>query len=415
MTKAVCMNCGQLKFGAYCDCPQCGFIPKTLFDLTMSEMYSDNYVDENGLQKLSTDVKHNQEVLLGQPGALRIETAVYMRLEQRLADQSIRDMMTLVRKAKDGLFRKELNVHLVGPDGYESRIAVRGKDLDEKVFDSARSVGKGDVYLTYHYEAGKRQTAVVSKQTWYIFYDKMLLISRQGATRSAYLALLDAMYDEFLDNYLKYGAIFKPTKIDAVSNAEQLGAKREPLHPKTVDALKTTGMTEARYLEVDEERNAELATMDVNLRTRFHEQQKLFAEVEKASEIVSAAEIYGAAMASMNDLEFILKRGVAPAIIGEAEVVAAGMAKFLDRLYEVNDVALSQIEKLSAELCARLHDEVGLLGAKVTRVVVLGRVLNSRLTPSAPLCAHEAQWLAMTLLSDLDKLTGLQLGEPPKN
>jgi hypothetical protein len=116
-------------------------------------------------------------------------------------------------------------------------------------------------------------------------------------------------------------------------------------------------------------------------------------------------------MARMNDLESILERGIAPARIGEAEVVAAGMAKLIDRLYEVDDVALSHIADVSAALCIRAQDEMGLLGAKVTRVVVLGRFLNVRLTPSAPLSAHEAQWLATTLLFDLDLLTSVELGE----
>ena len=50
MTKAVCMNCGQLKFGAYTKCSSCGFTPATLLDLTMSEAYSDHYVAENQLR-----------------------------------------------------------------------------------------------------------------------------------------------------------------------------------------------------------------------------------------------------------------------------------------------------------------------------------------------------------------------------
>ena len=113
MTKAVCMNCGQLKFGAYVQCKACEFQPETLFDLTMSELYSDHYVNDDGLRKLSADIVNNQRVAKERVGSLRIDPAVYEVLEKRLADQSFRDMLTLVRRAKDGLFRKELNLSLI--------------------------------------------------------------------------------------------------------------------------------------------------------------------------------------------------------------------------------------------------------------------------------------------------------------
>ena len=221
MTKAVCMNCGQLKFGAYLPCKQCGFRPATLFDLTMSEMYSDHYVDVDGLRKLSADVANNQRVANKELGSFRMETAVYELLEKRLADQSFRDMLTLVRKAKDRLFRKELNTHLIGPDGYESDVSVRGKHLDKKSFDAIRSVDDGNLYLSYHYDEGNRKMVAVSKRDWYILYDKMKLVERQAQGQSAYLAVLDAMYDIMLDNYLQYGTIVAPNATTAPAEKDQ--------------------------------------------------------------------------------------------------------------------------------------------------------------------------------------------------
>ena len=210
MTKAVCMSCGELKFGAYIACPKCSFTPETLFDLTMSEIYSDHYYNDNGLQKLSVDVKSNRVVLQRERGRISVDPSIYVLLEKRLADQSFRDMLTLVRRAKDGIFRKELNMHLIGPDGYESRVSVRGKDLDKSTFDAVRSAEGRDLYLSYHYEAGERNTAPVSKKNWYILYDKMKLVGRQVRGQSAYVALLDGIYDAMLDNYLRYGTITVP-------------------------------------------------------------------------------------------------------------------------------------------------------------------------------------------------------------
>jgi hypothetical protein len=210
MTKAVCMSCGQLKFGAYTKCSFCGFTPATLLDLTMSEVYSDHYVADNQLETLSARIRSTRKAVEEKQGTIDMDTSIYMLLEKRLADQSFRDMMTLTKKAADGMFRKELNIHLIGTDGYESRIALRGRDLDAEAFDAARSTGDGDLYLSYHYKAGRRQTTAVTKRVWYIIYDKLLLLDRQARSRTAYLAMLDGIYEMLLDNYAEYGSIVPP-------------------------------------------------------------------------------------------------------------------------------------------------------------------------------------------------------------
>lgn len=190
----------------------------------MSEMYSDHYVSESGLQKLSADVKNNWTVLQERKGSINIEPTVYVLLEQRLADQSFRDMLTLVKRAKDGLFRKELNMHFIGADGYQFDIAVRGKNINKETFDTVRSTDDGDMYLTYCYEAGNRKTTVVSKRNWYILYEKFLLVDRQVTSRSAYLVLLDGIYDTLLDCYLKHGTITPPSTCGQTS-PECLGGR----------------------------------------------------------------------------------------------------------------------------------------------------------------------------------------------
>jgi hypothetical protein len=134
-------------------------------------------------------------------------------------------------------------------------------------------------------------------------------------------------------------------------------------------------ISEAKYRAFDGERDEELTTVGDRLRELISEQQRLFAEIERASESISPSEIYGASMSVMNLFERVMSRGGPPIRLAEPEVVAAG----IDRLYEADDEALSKIEMLSANLCSRRQSEAGLRGAKVTRVVVLGRVLNYRL------------------------------------
>jgi hypothetical protein len=95
--------------------------------------------------------------------------------------------MILIRKATDGMFTKELNVHLIGADRYESQVARRGIDLDPPVFDAIRESDDGDLYLSYHFKAGQHRETAVTKRVWYIIYDKLLLLERQ-TVGDAYLA-----------------------------------------------------------------------------------------------------------------------------------------------------------------------------------------------------------------------------------
>lgn len=190
------------------------------------------------------------------------------------------------------------------------------------------------------------------------------------------------------------------------------GAQTKPLPRETIEVLKRRGMSEERYGEIDKKFDAEMAKMDQRLLQLYREQRRLFAEVEKASETISPSGIYGASMSAMNLFERVMSHAGRPIREGEPEVVAAGMSKFIDRLYDADETVLTAIETMSANsLSVGSDDQLTVLGSKTTRVVVLGRVLSNRLAATAPLCAYDAQWLAMTLLSDLEKLTQLELGE----
>ncbi len=173
----------------------------------MSEIYSDHHASDEGLKRLTAVVKNNREVAKDRKGTLQLDSSIYLLIEKRLADQTFRDMLTLVKRAKDGIFKKELNMHLIGPDGYQSLVRIRGKDIDKAAFDRLRSEGDGNLYASYHYEGGNRKVTTVSKRDWYILFDKMQLIERQATGQSAYLDLLDGIFEALLDNYLKHGTI----------------------------------------------------------------------------------------------------------------------------------------------------------------------------------------------------------------
>lgn len=196
---------------------------------------------------------------------------------------------------------------------------------------------------------------------------------------------------------------------DEKAKPDDLTLKLEPLHPKTVSALKEVSLSETKYRKFDLLRDEELSRVEDKVRNLIQEHQQLFAEIQKATEIVSPSEIYGASISMMHIFERVLLRSGPPLRLAEPEVAAAGMAKFIDRLYDADETALSHFEILS-RIHSPTHEGISLLGAKVTRIVVLGRFLNFHLAKIAPLNAHEAQWLAKTLLSDLEELSVKELG-----
>ena len=206
MTQAICISCGHAKFGAYVRCLNCDFVPSTLLDLTMSEAYSDQRVRTAELDALAAHVRQSRKVVEEKRGTLEVDVSIFNLLEERLGDQSFRDPLVLIKNARDALFTKELNVHLIGTDGYVSQIARRGNDLDPTVFDDIRETGDGDLYLTYFYKEGRRHETSVTKRLWYIVYDKLLLIDRQ-TIGDPYIAMLDAMYEGVLDSYAEHGSI----------------------------------------------------------------------------------------------------------------------------------------------------------------------------------------------------------------
>ena len=197
---------------------------------------------------------------------------------------------------------------------------------------------------------------------------------------------------------------------------EKASLSEPPLHPKTMEALTRTNMTEKAYRKIDNQRAQEIADLEASLQKIFQEQQQLFAEIERASESVSPTHIYAALTSVLSILERVLaRRAPAPAGLGEPKLVAADVTKFINRLYVADDRLLGQMEALSTSLVSKQHSPVSLLGAKATRVIILGHVLHRRLERIAPLCATEAQWLATTLLTDLEKLSASEVRQAHPN
>jgi hypothetical protein len=64
MTDAVCFYCGDMKFGAFTDCPTCGVKPETDDDLALSLALTDHYLSKANLEQFS------QSIQAGKPACL---------------------------------------------------------------------------------------------------------------------------------------------------------------------------------------------------------------------------------------------------------------------------------------------------------------------------------------------------------
>jgi len=57
VTQAVCLQCGNLKHGAFNACGSCSFAPKTERDLAYSLAFTDHYLEEAQLRRIGEDIK----------------------------------------------------------------------------------------------------------------------------------------------------------------------------------------------------------------------------------------------------------------------------------------------------------------------------------------------------------------------
>ncbi|WP_298862714.1 hypothetical protein [uncultured Gimesia sp.] len=59
MTKAVCFQCGHIKFGSFLPCDQCQAKPQTDEELIVSMAMSDHYFDQVSLESMGEYTKEN--------------------------------------------------------------------------------------------------------------------------------------------------------------------------------------------------------------------------------------------------------------------------------------------------------------------------------------------------------------------
>jgi hypothetical protein len=70
MTVAICLECGEFKFGAFNSCKECGARPHDVDELALSLACSDHYFDKPTLEQISKIIQAGEEPLI-QPELLQ--------------------------------------------------------------------------------------------------------------------------------------------------------------------------------------------------------------------------------------------------------------------------------------------------------------------------------------------------------
>ena len=57
MTRAICYFCGEMKVGAFVQCPNCGLYPEEDDHLILSLIMTDRYLDKTKMEAIGKDIK----------------------------------------------------------------------------------------------------------------------------------------------------------------------------------------------------------------------------------------------------------------------------------------------------------------------------------------------------------------------
>lgn len=208
MTKAVCLHCGLIGRGAMTPCSSCSYRPDSAYEIGWAIVQSDHHRPESTLERISEQHKKRYEEQ--KPAFMRHSAEEEKLILSYFEAFDSRDMLTLTRNAKNSIFRKQLNFHFVGPDGYEAKTVERKKDISKQKFDAIRSVCGDDVFLVNSYLDGELRSAQVPKNIWYAMRDKMVLIDKFHTAPDKILQVLFAQAMDFTKSYLSNHGVDLP-------------------------------------------------------------------------------------------------------------------------------------------------------------------------------------------------------------
>lgn len=200
MTVNACVVCGEIGTGILLPCRKCGYKPITSWEMAFAAYNSDHNISRESVLAAGDAISDRYKN--SKPAFFRFSPAEERKLSRFIAEPSGRDVIELRRGAKNGFFRRQLNFHIIGPDGYESIVATRGKELPKKEFDSIAGLGSTDIFMIRTYVDGDRQDRVIDKDIWYAVKDHFNLLDRLIANEGKMLSAISAMARHHTMNFL---------------------------------------------------------------------------------------------------------------------------------------------------------------------------------------------------------------------
>jgi hypothetical protein len=201
LTTAVCLCCGEQKFGAFVQCGECSYAPLTGWELSISVICSDQLIPIPQLRSLAAHIGEDRN--RGIRHDWRFDKGADVYITQMFDEPSWRDMLTLTRGAESGLFRRQMNWHFTGPDGDHSEIVTRGKELPRTEFNAIYKDSGADAFFVEAYNQGSLDASPVSKRRWYCARDINFCVSRRAQNLTLEAAVLNSEALNFTLNYLK--------------------------------------------------------------------------------------------------------------------------------------------------------------------------------------------------------------------
>lgn len=201
MTINACILCGEIGRGILIPCKMCGYKPTTSWEMAFAIYNSDHNLTRDSVLKAGSGF--SERYLASKPVFFRFSPEDEKKLLRFLAEPDGRDVLELRRGAKNGFLSRQLNFHFVGPDGYESKIVTRGKDLPKKEFDSIARLGSMDVFLIRDNFDGNGQGRIIDKDMWYAIKDDFDLLGRLSKNKDKMMSAVIAMARHHTLNYLE--------------------------------------------------------------------------------------------------------------------------------------------------------------------------------------------------------------------
>ena len=201
MTVAICLACGESKFGAFVGCKVCSFRPSTGWELAISQVCSDNVMPVSVLKQIAVDI--DEDRLARQPHSWNFDEGADIYISRTFDDPTWRDMFSLTKLAKQSFFSKQMNWHFNGTDGYRCQVVTRGQEITKGEFDALKRENGEDVFFVEAHFSGKPNATQIDKAVWYCMADLNEYVERQVTSKSLEVAVLNEQGEHFTRNYLK--------------------------------------------------------------------------------------------------------------------------------------------------------------------------------------------------------------------